>query len=76
LRQEQPGKFEKPVVPVPDPDGWFHVRIVVAWPKVNVFVNDAREPCLTVDQMSDRKRGRIGLWVDTGGGDFANLKIR
>ena len=76
LREEQPGKFEKPVVPAPNPDGWFHVRIVVAWPKVSVFVNDAKEPCLTVDQLSDRKRGRVGLWVDTGGGDFANLKIR
>jgi hypothetical protein len=76
LRQEHPGKFEKPVAPAPDPDGWFHVRIVVAWPKVSVFVNDAQEPCLTVDQLSDRKRGRVGLWVDTGGGDFANLKIR
>lgn len=76
LRQEHPGQFEKPVAPAPDPDGWFHVRIVVAWPKVSVFVNDAKEPCLTVDQLSDRKRGRVGLWVDTGGGDFANLKIR
>jgi hypothetical protein len=76
LRQEQPGKFEKAVAPVPDPDGWFHVRIVVAWPKVSVFVNDGKEPCLTVDQLSDRKSGRVGLWVDTGGGEFASLKIR
>jgi hypothetical protein len=76
LRQEHPGEYEKPVVPAPDPDGWFHVRVVVAWPKVSVFVNDAKEACLTVDQLSDRKRGRIGLWVDTGGGEFANLKIR
>lgn len=76
LRQEQPGRFEKAVVPAPDPDGWFHVRIVVAWPKVSVFVNAAKEPCLLVEQLSERRRGRVGLWVDTGGGDFANLRIR
>jgi hypothetical protein len=76
LRQEQPGKFEKPVTPVPDPNGWFHVRVVVAAPKVSVFVNDAKEACLVVEQLSDRKSGRIGLWVDVGGGEFANLKIR
>ncbi|HOW63749.1 MAG TPA: hypothetical protein PK256_00540 [Verrucomicrobiota bacterium] len=55
---------------------WFHVRGVVDHPKVCVYVNDAKEPCLGVDQLSERKQGRIGLWVDTGGGEFANLKIR
>jgi hypothetical protein len=76
LREEQPGKYEQPVAPAPDPNGWFHVRVVVAHPKVSVFVNDAKEPCLVVDQLGDRKSGRIGLWVDTGGGEFANLKIK
>lgn len=75
LREEFPGKYETSVVPVPDPDGWFHVRLVIAWPKVSVFVNDAKEPCLAVDQLSDRKQGWIALWVDVAGGDFANLKI-
>lgn len=75
LRSEHPGKYEKPVAPVPDPDGWFHVRVVVAEPKVSLFVNDAKEPCLVVDQLSDRKRGWLGLWVDVADGDFANLRI-
>lgn len=76
LRTEQPGKYEKPVNPVPDPNGWFHARVVVASPKVSVFVNDAKEPCLVVDQLSDRKKGLVGLWVgNTSGGDFANFKI-
>jgi Domain of Unknown Function (DUF1080) len=76
LRQEQPGKFEQSVTPAPDPNGWFHVRVVVTHPKVSVFVNETKEPCLVVDQLSDRKSGRIGLWVDVGGGEFANLKIK
>jgi hypothetical protein len=76
LRTEQPGKYEKPVSPPPDPNGWFHARVVVASPKVSVFVNDAKEPSLVVDQLSDRKKGLVGLWVgNTSGGDFANLKI-
>jgi hypothetical protein len=76
LRAENPGKYEKPVIPAPDPNGWFHARIVVASPKVSVFINDAKEPSLLVEQLSDRKKGLIGLWVgNTSGGDFANLKI-
>jgi hypothetical protein len=76
LRAEQPGKYEKGVNPVPDPNGWFHARVVVASPKVSVFVDGAKEPCLVVDQLSDRKKGLLGLWVgNTAGGDFANLRI-
>jgi hypothetical protein len=76
LRTEQPGKYEKAISPAPDPNDWFHARIVVASPKVGVFVNDAKEPYLMIDQLSDRKKGLVGLWVgNTSGGDFANFKI-
>ena len=76
LRTEQPGKYEKPVNPAPDPNDWFHARVVVASPNVSVFVNGAKEPSLVVDQLSDRKKGLVGLWVgNTSGGDFANFKI-
>jgi hypothetical protein len=76
LREAHPGKYEKGVNPVPDPNGWFHARVVVASPKVSVFVNDAKEPCLVVDQLSDRKKGLVGFWVGNGSdGDFANLKV-
>jgi len=76
LRTEHPGKYEQPVNPVPDPNDWFHARVVVASPKVSVFVNDAKEPCLVVTQLSDRKQGLVGLWVgNTSGGDFTNFKI-
>jgi hypothetical protein len=75
LREQFPGKYENAVTPAPDPNGWFHARVVVAWPKISVFVNDAKEPSLVVNQLSDRKRGWIALWVDVSGGEFANLKI-
>jgi hypothetical protein len=76
LRTDTPGKYEQAVTPVPDPNGWFHVRVVVASPKVSVFIGDAKAPILVVDQLSDRKTGLVGLWVgNTSGGDFANLRI-
>lgn len=76
LRAAHPGQYEKPVKPVPDPNGWFRARVVVASPKVSVFVDDATEPCLTVSQLSDRKKGLVGVWVgNTSGGDFANFRI-
>ena len=76
LRAEQPGKYEQPVSPAPDPNGWFHVRVVVAAPQVKVFVNEAKEPSLVVTQLSDRRKGRVGLWVgNNSAGDFANLKV-
>jgi len=76
LRAEHPGKYEQPVNPVPDPNGWFRARVVVASPKVSVFVDGAKEPCLVVSQLSDRKKGLVGLWAgNTAGGDFANLRV-
>jgi hypothetical protein len=76
LRTEQPGKYEQPINPVPNPNDWFHARVVVASPQVSVFINDAKEPCLVVNQLSDRKKGLVGLWDGSAaGGDFANFKI-
>lgn len=76
LRAEQPGKYEQAVNPVPDPNAWFHVRVVVASPNVRVFVGEAKEPSLVVNQLSDRKKGLVGLWVgNNSGGDFANFRM-
>jgi hypothetical protein len=76
LRSEHPGEYEQPVVPAPDGDEWFHARIVVARPKVSVFVNGATQPSLVVNELSDRTHGSIGLWVGEGsGGNFANLRV-
>jgi hypothetical protein len=75
LRSEHPGIYERAVTPPLDGDEWFHVRIVVERPKVRVFVNNRTEPCLVVDELSDRTHGSVGLWVGEGsGGYFANLR--
>jgi hypothetical protein len=77
LRAEKTGQYEKPIVPPPDGDAWFHARIVVEGKKVSVFVNGAERASLEVETMNDRTNGRIGIWGgDAGdGGYFANLKI-
>jgi 3-keto-disaccharide hydrolase len=76
LREESPGKYEQPIEPAPDPNSWVHVRVVVASPKISVFINDNGQPSLTVDKLSQRTNGSVGFWVGNGsGGDFANLKI-
>ena len=76
LRTEHPGVYERAVVPEPDGDEWFHVRIVVERPKVSVFVNGRAEPSLVVDELSDRSHGSLGVWVGEGSpGYFANLRV-
>ena len=76
LRSEHPGQYEKAITPAPDPNSWVHARIVVAHPKVSVFVNNASEPSLVVDELNDHKSGWVGLWVGNGsGGEFANYKV-
>ena len=75
LRKRKPGIFEVAVKPVPDSNAWFHARIEVTKKKVRVFVNDAKEPCLVVDRLASREKGKVGLWVDSQDGAFSNLKI-
>lgn len=76
LRTERPNQFEQPVEPPPDPNQWFHARVVIAFPSIRVFVNDAAAPALDIKQLSDRKTGWVGVWVGNGSdGAFANLTV-
>ncbi len=76
LRKDYPEKYENPVIPVPNPNEWFHAKIVIKYPLVKVFVNDSKEASLIINQLSSRKMGWIGFWVGNGSdGYFKNLKI-
>lgn len=76
LRREQNGKYEKAVLSAPDPNEWFHAKIIVRFPTITVYVNGNKEPSLTIDQLNNRKSGKIGLWVGDGSdGNFANFTI-
>ena len=76
LREKYPAQYERPVLPSPKPNAWFHVKIVVTYPQIKVFVNNKPEACLTVQQINKRTTGMLGLWVgNNSDGDFANLAI-
>jgi hypothetical protein len=75
LREKHPGKYEHAVRPVPDPDDWFHAKIVIDFPAIKVYVNGAKEPSLDIEQISKRQEGKFGLWVDSEDGWFRNILI-
>jgi len=75
LRMATPGVYESALEPPPDPARWFHARIEIDAAKVRVFVDGAAQPCLVVDRLGSARSGRVGLWVDSQPGAFANLKI-
>lgn len=76
LRDKFNGQCEKAVNPAPKGNEWFHVKIIVKYPQIMVFVNSSPEACLTVDKLNKRTTGKIGIWVgNNSDGDFANLQI-
>jgi hypothetical protein len=76
LRDKFNGQCEKAVNPAPKGNEWFHVKIIVKYPQIMVFVNASPEACLTVDKLNKRTNGKIGIWVgNNSDGDFANLQI-
>jgi hypothetical protein len=75
LREKNPGKYEQPVHPVPDPNDWFHAKIVINYPAIKVYVNGSEEPTLEVEQISKREEGKLGLWLDSKDGWFKNVVV-
>lgn len=76
LRAETPGKYEKPVVPIPDPNGWVPLRLVVTPTQVSIYANGGADPDLVVQRLGEAKAGPIGLWVGNNSrGDFAEVKV-
>jgi hypothetical protein len=76
LRDKFNGVYENSITPAPPPNEWFHVKIIVRYPDVTVFVNNNPTPVLKVKQLSERKTGKIGLWAgNNSDGSFANLEI-
>ena len=73
LREKTPGKYEAAIDAAPEPEDWFHARIVVESRTVSVFVNASSKPALVVRELTDRRGGMIGLGGTNA--DYANLKI-
>ncbi|MDR3712837.1 MAG: hypothetical protein P4L51_08480 [Puia sp.] len=77
LRAGYPGKYEQPISAAPDPNAWFHAKIVVTAQKIAVFVDGNETPCLTVAPLVQSTGRQIGYWVGNGSaGDWKNLQIR
>jgi hypothetical protein len=76
LRTERPGQFERAIDPPPDPNGWFHARIVLAAGRVEVYVDGAEKPSLAVEDLGAAKSGGVALFVGNGSdGAFADLRV-
>ncbi len=76
LRTEQNGVFEKEIIDPPDPKGWFKMKLVIDGETVKAFINEKDVSSLTVEKLSDRSSGKIGIFVaDNSGGDFETVKV-
>ena len=74
-RKESPEKYESYVDL--EPGVWTRYRIVIDGTKARLFVHDAAQPCLIVDDMKlGDSEGAVALWVGPGTeGYFANLAL-
>lgn len=76
LRETKPGKYENTITPVVDPNGWFHVKLEIQYPKINAFINGSKIASLSIEQISSQSAGQVGLWVGNGSeGWFKKIKI-
>ena len=76
LRSDFPEQYENPVIPVPDPNNWFHATIEIQNKTVKVYVNNAQVPSLVVNQLSPVQGGWLGFWVGNNSeGQFKNLRV-
>jgi hypothetical protein len=76
LRAENPGQYESYVDL--DPGVWTKMKIVVSGTKASLYVNDAPQPCLIVNDLKlGETHGQIALWAHTStNGYFSNLIVR
>jgi hypothetical protein len=76
LRKENPGQYESYVDL--EPGAWTKMKIVVAGTGMRLYVNEADQPCLIVNDLKLREaRGQIALWAHvTTDGYFSDLSVR
>ena len=75
LRAETPGKYESYVDIVAGE--WIRVRIHIAGKRTELYVNDAKQPTLVVDDPKGTvDKGPIALWIGPGTiANFAELSV-
>lgn len=75
MRKESPEKYES--YTDLQPGVWTRVRIEVAGHSARLYVHDAEQPCLIVNDLKlDPREGSVALWIGPGTeGYFSDLKI-
>lgn len=75
-RKEYPGKYEKGANIAPGV--WIALRLEISGSEVKAFINNEKEPALTVSDLKFGDAiGKVGLWVDDGTvAYFSNLRIQ
>ena len=75
LRKEFPEKYESYVDVMPGE--WTKIKIEVRGDKARLYVHDAPQPVLVVNDLKQgQSRGQIALWVGTGTvAHFSNLRV-
>jgi hypothetical protein len=76
LRAENPGQYESYVDL--EPGVWTKMKIVISGTKVDLYVNDAAQPCLIVNDLKlGETHGQVALWAHSStDGYFSNLTVR
>ena len=74
-RKDFPGKYESGANIAPAT--WIRFRLEISGSQVKAYINDEKEPALTVEDMKYGNRtGKIGLWIDDGtAAYFSDIKI-
>ncbi len=76
LRTHFPEKYESEIDPPPNPDDWFHVRITFDRKWIRAYVDQEKNPSLTVERIALTHKGGVGLWVGSNTkASFRNLTI-
>jgi hypothetical protein len=75
LRKETPGQYESYVDLVPGE--WTKIRVEVSGTKARLYVNDAPQPALVVNDLKHGNvKGAVALWIGLGTeAYFANLRL-
>ena len=76
LRKENPGVYES--YTDLEPGAWTRMRIEIEGVKARLYVNDAPQPCLIVNDLKrGASRGLVGLWIGNGTeAYFSRLSLR
>ena len=71
LRKEHPGKYDTETKLLKDK--WFHLKLAVQGKTLDIFIDDASEPALSVETLGKRDEGAVGIFGAEA--RFANFKI-